>query len=73
MAGYDTTAPLVLFIYLSDTQTEEVRRKVDGYKQLLMTVMMSEEDRKGEQHFDDIIRWPKLNLRTSLIFRELML
>lgn len=65
---YDN-ASAFLFGYPGDAQTEEVRRKVDGYKLLLKTGML-EEDRKGEQHFDDVIRRPKLNLRTSLSFSE---
>lgn len=69
MERYDTTMPLLFFSYPRDTQTEEVRRKVDGYKLLLMTGMR-EEDRKGEQHFDDTIRGPQLNLRTFLSFSE---
>lgn len=50
---YDVTMLLLFFSYPRDTQTEEVRRKVDRYKLLLMTGMR-EEDREGEQHFDDI-------------------
>lgn len=48
------TTPL-LYVTEWETQTVEVRRKADGYKLLLMT-RMREKDRKGEQHFDDIIR-----------------
>lgn len=51
----DITIPLLFFLYLRDTQSREVRRKVDGYKRLL-TMGMREEDRKREQHFDDIHR-----------------
>lgn len=48
------TTPL-LYVTEWETQTVAVRRKADGYKLLLMT-RMREKDRKGEQHFDDIIR-----------------
>lgn len=48
------TTPL-LYVTEWETQTVAVRRKADGNKLLLMT-RMREKDRKGEQHFDDIIR-----------------
>lgn len=55
MGWCDKLMSLLFFGYLGDTQTVEVRRKADGYKLLVMT-KMREDDRKEEQHFDDIIR-----------------
>lgn len=72
MERYDMTLPLLFFSYPGGTQTEEVRRKADRYKLLLM-MGMREKDRKGRA----ALWWHYQTTQTepedfSLIFRGLV-